>query len=270
MSNSSHASVMQSHSAVLDGQTLAYLKAGNGPAVVIIHGLGGHKEDFHEVIARLAEHFTVYAPDMLGFGGSSRNAPLVGPGAQAAAVKALLAHEGVHSAYLAGNSAGGWVAATFAARYPEATRKLALIDPAGLKVTLSGPPPISLIPQTVAEMQALLKATIAAPFAQSDAFAEQSLVRFEASGEAASLKKLFADFVTPTNTDETLDDVLPKVQVPTLVVWGELDGLFPAALADIVVAQSRNARKLVIPGASHFVQIDAPDALADALTAFFD
>jgi len=260
----------QTLTATLNGQTVAYLKAGHGPALVIIHGLGGHKEDFAQVVQILSAHYTVYAPDMLGFGGSSRTAPSVGPNAQAASVKALLDHEHVTSAYVAGNSAGGWAAATFAQNYPGAILKLALIDPAGLKVTLSGPPPVNFAPNTIDEMHQLLAATIASPFAQTPEFAEKALAGFKASGEAASLGKLFTDFQAPTNTDKVLDDILPNVKVPTLVIWGAKDALFPVALADMVTGLvPGGAQKVVIPDASHFSQIDDPAAQAKALADFF-
>ena len=260
---------LQTLTATLNGQTVSFLKAGSGPALVIIHGLGGHKEDFKQVVQILSAHYTVYAPDMLGFGGSSRTAPSVGPNAQAASVKALLEHEHLTSAYIAGNSAGGWAAATFAQNYPAMTRKLVLIDPAGLKVTLSGPPPVNFAPNTVEEMHALIAATIASPFAQTAEFATKALAGFKTSGEAASLGKLFTDFQGPANTDKVLDDILPNVKAPTLVVWGEKDGLFPVALADVVVSETPGATKIIIPGASHFSQIDDPVALSKALSDFF-
>jgi triacylglycerol lipase len=260
----------QTLTTTLNGQTVAYLKAGHGPALVIIHGLGGHKEDFKQVVQMLSAHYTVYAPDMLGFGGSSRTAPSVGPNAQAASVKALLDHEGIKTAYIAGNSAGGWAAATFAQNYPDRVIKLALIDVAGLKVTMSGPPPVNFAPDTVDEMHKLLSVTIAAPFAQTPEFAAQALAGFKASGEAASLAKLFTDFAAPTNTDKVLDDILPNVKAPTVVIWGAKDGLFPVALADMVVGQlPAGARKVIIPDASHFSQIDNPKALSTALADFF-
>jgi hypothetical protein len=75
------------------GSRVACLKAGSGPALIIVHGLGGHKEDFETVIKNLAERRAVYACDMLGFGQSARDAPSVGIGAQAEVLGALLDSE---------------------------------------------------------------------------------------------------------------------------------------------------------------------------------
>jgi pimeloyl-ACP methyl ester carboxylesterase len=250
------------------GNTVAYLKQGSGPAVIVVHGLGGHKEDFKAVMAGLAPGFTVYALDMVGFGGSSRTASKVDIGLQAEAVRALLADQGLAKAHLVGNSLGAWVAATFAATHPASVDKLVLVDAAGLKITLAGPPPVKFAPETVDEMHQLLITVLDSPFAQTPEFAAQALSDFKASGEAATLGKLFAGFGAPDNQDRVLDDLLPLIQAPTLVAWGANDRLFPAALADIVAGGVKGSRKVLIPGASHFPQIDNAPALNAELLAF--
>lgn len=250
------------------GQLVAYLKEGSGPALVIVHGLGGHKEDFKAVMQILSSRYTVYAFDMLGFGASSRTAPSVGPGAQADVIQALLQHEHLRKASVMGNSAGAWAAATFAAKYPALVNKLILSDAAGLKVTLSAPPPVNFAPDTVADMQKLLQTVIESDFAHSPEFATQALAQFKASGEAASLGKLFGDFSKPDHTDQVLDDVLPDIKAPTLVVWGAQDGLFPPVLADVVVGGVKGSHKVLIPNSSHFPQIDNPKDLSAAVAKF--
>lgn len=252
----------------LDGHDVAYLRQGTGPAVIIVHGIGGHKEDFAAVMAALAPHFTVYALDMLGFGQSSKAPAAITIGLQVRAVQALMAHVGLNRAHLVGNSLGGWVAAALAAAQPEAVDRLVLIDVAGLKVTLGGPPPVNFAPGTVQEMHRLLATVLDAPFAQTEAFAAQALAAFQASGEAATLGKLFSGFASPDSTDRPLDDLLPAIQSPTLVAWGANDRLFPAALADVVVAGIAGARKVLIENASHFPQVDNPGALNAALLEF--
>lgn len=252
----------------VDGNTVTYLKQGRGPAVVIIHGLGGRKEDFKAVMAGLSTAYTVYAIDMVGFGGSSRTAPKITIGLQADSVRALLASQGLGRAHLVGNSLGGWVAATVAATTPAVVEKLVLIDAAGLKITLSGPPPVKFAPETVEEMHQLLAVALDAPFAQTPEFAAKALADFKASGEAATLGKLFAAFGAPDNKDRPLDDLLPLIQAPTLVAWGANDRLFPAALADIVAGGVKGSRKVLIPNASHFPQVDNPAALNAELLAF--
>jgi pimeloyl-ACP methyl ester carboxylesterase len=133
---------------------------------------------------------------------------------------------------------------------------------------MGGPPPVNFAPDDMADMKALLSRVIASPFAQTDDFVAKALNDFKASGEAATLGRLFAGFAAPGSEDALLDDILPDVESPTLVVWGAQDGLFPVALADIVVARTNGARKVVLPKASHFPQIDDPEGLASALVSF--
>lgn len=250
------------------GERLAYVKEGTGPAVVIVHGIGGRKEDWTGVSAGLAGTHTVYTIDMLGFGESSKDGAALTIGMQSDAIAALLAHERVATACIVGNSLGGWVGAMFAARHPDLTERIVMIDAAGLKVTLSGPPPVNFAPDTVEAMRTLLRTVIESPFAHTEAFAAEALAGFTASGTAASLNKLFAGFADPATTDRPLDDLLPGIKAPALVMWGENDRLFPLPLADIVLAGVPGATKRVIPGAGHFPHIDNPSAVIAALNEF--
>lgn len=251
-----------------DGHRVACLRQGAGPHVVIVHGIGGRKEDFLPVIGALAAHHTVHAIDMVGFGQSSKDSPTITIGLQVAAVRALLEQRGIARAHLVGNSLGAWVVATLAAAHPEAVDRLVLIDAAGLKITLAGPPPVRFAPETVEQMQQLLRTVLDAPFAQTAEFAAQALAAFQHSGEATTLAKLFAGFAAPDRSDRPLDDLLPAIASPTLVVWGVNDRLFPAALADLVAGGIAGSRKVLIEGASHFPQVDNPVALSAALLDF--
>ena len=268
MTTSSNTNSPASGSVEVDGHKVAYLVQGSGPSVVIVHGIGGRKEDFLPTVQALAEDFTVYAIDMLGFGQSAKDLPTITIGIQVRAVQTLLAQQGISKAHLVGNSLGAWVVASLAAAHREKVDRLVLIDAAGLKITLSGPPPVNFAPDTVAEMHTLLATVLDAPFAQTPEFAAQALAGFKAGGEAATLEKLFAAFGAPDNQDQPLDDILPSITQPTLVAWGANDRLFPAVLADVVAGGIAGSHKVLIPNASHFPQVDNPDALNAVLLDF--
>jgi pimeloyl-ACP methyl ester carboxylesterase len=244
--------------------TQAYFKVGSGPAVVIVHGVGGHKEDWRGVAEALATTHTVYAVDMLGFGGSSRDCQDLKISTQAAAIRALLDQEGVERAQVVGNSVGGWVAATFAATYPERTEKLIIIDPAGFAAMFQGEPPVNLFPDTVEEMKKLLAYTIHSDFAHGDEFAATAFAEFNAGGEKSIATVLWPGLFESAR----LEAVLPTIQAPTLVIWGKEDKLFPVALCPYLTALVPGAKSLVIDEASHFVQVDQPAALNRALIDF--
>lgn len=250
------------HLAVGD-QSLAYLETGSGPAVVIIHGVGGHKEDWMAVAAALAEERRVFAVDMLGFGDSSKTGDDLSMPVQAAAIRDLLDHAGVAKASLVGNSVGGWVAATFAATYPERVERLVLIDAAGFAAMFEGAPPVNFDPSSPAEMQALIDITISGPVAKTPHLAEAAYARYVDSGE----KAIFATWGKSLFGSPRLETLLPKIAAPTVVLWGADDKLFPSVLAEVFAGQIQGARSALIAGAGHFPQIDQPQATVEAIAA---
>lgn len=245
------------------GETLAYVDRGAGPAVVIIHGVGGHKEDWAGVGAALAPHHRVLAIDMLGFGDSSKTGGDLSMPVQAAAIAALLDHAAIAKASLVGNSVGGWVAAAFAAAYPDRVDRLVLIDAAGFQAMFEGAPPLNFDPGSPEEMQALIDITINGPVARTPGLAEQAYARYVSSGEKA-ISAVWAKslFISPR-----LETLFPKISAPTVVLWGADDKLFPSVLAGVFAGQVKGARSQLIPGAGHFPHVDQPEAAAQAIIA---
>jgi pimeloyl-ACP methyl ester carboxylesterase len=160
------------HTSNIGADSLAYLKSGTGPAVIIVHGIGGHKEDWQEIMHALASRHTVYAIDMMGFGASSKACAEITIATQVGAISALMTAEKLEKVDLLGSSVGGWVAAQFAATYGSAVRRLVLVDAAGFKVMFEGPPPANFYPGTVEEMQQLLGLVLYSDFAHTRGFAE--------------------------------------------------------------------------------------------------
>jgi pimeloyl-ACP methyl ester carboxylesterase len=251
-------------SVVLGADTFAYLKSGTGPTLVIVHGVGGHKEDWAGVQSALEDHFTVLAVDMLGFGGSSRDAAVLDMPTQAAAIKALLAHEGASHAMLLGNSVGGWVTATFAATYPEMVDRLIVVDPAGFAAMFDGESPVNLFPDDLGQMKKLLAYVLHSDFAHTDEFATHAMAQLEASNERSIVPRLWPGLFS----SERLEAVLPRVQAKTLVIWGREEKLFPVALAPYITGLIPDATSVVIDDASHFPQVDNPDAFIAAVREF--
>lgn len=239
----------------VEGNTLAYLQAGSGAAVVIVHGVGGHKEDWTAVITALSARHSVYAIDMLGFGGSSRDAEHLGMTSQANAIIALMDHEQIQSADLIGNSVGGWVTATCASHNPDRVNKLVLVDPAGFEAMFQGDPPVNLFPNSMEEMEKLLLCVLHSGFAHTREFAEQAYAGFLASGEKSIVPRLGPGLFQSAR----LETILPSITSPTLVVWGNEDRLFPVALAPYITSLIPGAKSVIIEEASHFPHIDKPD-----------
>jgi len=245
-------------------QRLAFTKTGSGPAVLIVHGIGGHKEDWAATARVLAPRHTVFTVDMLGFGESSKTGEVINIADQVAALVALLEAQGVSQVSLIGNSMGGWVAATFAAQHPERMSKLVLVDAAGFKAMFEGPPPVEFYPRDVAAMINLLAHVRHDPATHTPTFAQQALQASTDSGDAQAAEAVGKGMFASAR----LEDVAERINTPTLVLWGENDGLFPPAIADLVVSHIRGARKELIPHASHFPQLDNPTVFFRLITEF--
>src|SRR5438045_5900510 len=114
--------------ATVDGLTLQYLTAGHGPAIVLLHGYAESSRMWRPLIPKLAERYTVIAPDLPGIGGS--DIPRDGLDMKSAAVRmhALVKQLGVGKAVVVGHDIGLMVAYAYAAQFPAETDKLVLMD----------------------------------------------------------------------------------------------------------------------------------------------
>ncbi len=111
----------------VDGLTLHYAVAGRGPAVVLLHGLGGFAQSWRDTIDALATRATVFALDLPGFGRSAKPRAAYRLGYFARALHAFLDAMGVSQASLVGHSLGGSVAVTYALTHPARVERLALV-----------------------------------------------------------------------------------------------------------------------------------------------
>jgi pimeloyl-ACP methyl ester carboxylesterase len=126
--NASSDDVIQSRYASIDGEKIHFLTAGQGPAVILLHGYTQTSRMWRPLIPGLAAKFTVIAPDLPGIGDS--DIPANGSNMKNAAVRihALAASLGVHSARIVGHDIGLMVAYAYAAQFPGETEKLVVMD----------------------------------------------------------------------------------------------------------------------------------------------
>lgn len=114
--------------AVVDGLTLQYLAAGHGPAVVLLHGYTETSRMWKPLMPRLAESFTVIAPDLPGIGGSAIPENGVDMTRAAVSIHALVKSLGIQKAAVVGHDIGLMVAYAYAAQFPDETDRLVLMD----------------------------------------------------------------------------------------------------------------------------------------------
>src|SRR6058998_3164391 len=116
----------------LHGHRVIYRIAGSGPPVVLIHGMVNSSRHWESVALRLADAYTVIAPDLIGHGDSATPRGDYSLGAHAASIRDLLAAIGIERATLVGHSLGGGVAMQFFYQFPQRTERLVLVSSGGL------------------------------------------------------------------------------------------------------------------------------------------
>jgi pimeloyl-ACP methyl ester carboxylesterase len=246
------------------------LRAGRGgPAVVLLHGLGGNAESWRPQLDALADRHRVLAWEMPGYG---RSAPL--PELTFSAVNDALARlldaEGIAAAHLVGHSLGAMVAQEFALAHPERVRSLALLAGSGR----FGPPGGSwqqrfvaarLAPldagQSMAEIaDAALLRLFAGPVDPARrALARAALAAVPAATYRAALA-LLAGF-------DALDR-LPALHLPALLVGGEHDPMAPPEGLRRLRDALPGARLEIVPGAGHWLGLECPERLNPLLHDF--
>ena len=124
-------------SVVVHGHRRAYVRAGSGPALLLLHGIGNNCQTWNGVIDRLAETHTVIAPDLLGHGDSDKPRGDYSIAAYANGMRDLLSVLDIEQATVVGHSLGGGIALQFAYQFPERCERLALVGSGGLGPELS-------------------------------------------------------------------------------------------------------------------------------------
>src|SRR4051794_15946575 len=124
----------------LHGHRVAYRTAGDGPVLLLVHGITGNARQWDEVIPLLAQHYHVIAPDLLGHGESAKPRGDYSLGAYAAGIRDLLITLGHKRATVVGHSLGGGIAMQFAYEYPPFAERLVLVNSGGVPPRGGGPP----------------------------------------------------------------------------------------------------------------------------------
>ena len=267
----------------IDGLSIRYLAAGEGPPLVLLHGAGDNSLDWGWVLPALARKHRVYAPDLPGSPDSARPAADYSPAFFERFVASYVDALGIGRATFVGNSLGGLVAFRLALSEPTRVTALVLVDSAGLgsavnpaftsvNVLLFSEAAVSFWRTAVGAYQRAWGRT-ALLFAHPPGsvprewLAEQCRLARSPGYLEAHLTVLRA-LVDPGGQREVLVDRLPLLEVPTLVVWGARDRVFPDSQARDAAARLRRGSLAVIPDCGHLPHVECPDRFVAALDQF--
>jgi pimeloyl-ACP methyl ester carboxylesterase len=267
----------------IDGLPIRYLAAGEGPPLVLLHGAGDNALDWRWVMPTLTATHRVYAPDLPGSPDSARPAADYSPAFFERFVAGFLDALEIGPATFVGNSFGGLIALRLALSEPARLRALVLVDSAGLgravnpAFTSVNAPGLSeaAIPFWKTPVGAYQRAwgRTALLFAHPPGtvprewLAEQCRLALSPGYLEAHLTVL-RTLVSPLGQREVLVDSLPSLKIPTLVVWGARDRVFPECQARDAVAHLPEGSLAVIPECGHMPHVECPDHFLAALGEF--
>jgi pimeloyl-ACP methyl ester carboxylesterase len=263
----------------VDGIRLRYFVGGEGPPLVLLHGLGGAASNWIELAPLLAGRFRLLIPDLPGHGrsGALRAAQSFDPLAECVAT--LLQREELPSAAIVGHSLGGTIALRLAALHPEAVSALVLAAPAGISSSTSRAANVA----TVLVIRGPGRAV--APFRR--VIGARRPLRYPAFGwwqvsDCAALSaRAVEGFLEGPGLHEDIGTAgrallgydarqsLDRVRCPVLVLWGARDRLVP--LEDgFDFARRLRAPMRAIADCGHLLIGERPDACTAAITEFLD
>jgi pimeloyl-ACP methyl ester carboxylesterase len=267
----------------LHGHRVIYRIAGQGPPVVLIHGMVNSSRHWESVAQELAADFTVIAPDLIGHGDSATPRGDYSLGAHAAVIRDLLAAIDVERATIVGHSLGGGVAMQFFYQFPQRTERLVLVSSGGLGHEVSPLLRGAALPGASALLS--LAAHPRLVTALSDAGGRmrergsgtgvylQAIARalrpLSAPGARQAFVQTLRSVIDVRGQRVSARDRLYLLRsMPTLVVWGERDHTIPLAHGRDAHAAIPESRFVTLPRAAHFPHLEDPEGLAAALRDF--
>jgi pimeloyl-ACP methyl ester carboxylesterase len=231
------------------------LHGGTGEPLVILHHDIGNS-GWLPAYERLAQEFSVYVPDLPGFGDSDRPDWARHPRDLAILTNLLLDELNIDRVVLLGLGFGGWVAAEMATLNQRRFQRLVLVGAAGIQ------------PREGQILDQIMVATldyVRSGFRNAEAFEAQ--FGAEPSPGATLLFELNREMIArvtwkPYMFSDALSKLLPRVRIPTLIVWGEQDAVVPLECGQQYTDAFWDARLVVMPETGHFVDMERPDELA--------
>lgn len=273
---------MEHKTIALNGVNIHYIEAGEGPVVLLLHGLGSSLDTWRQNIQPLASAgFTVLAPDLPGHGDSDKPESLdYDPLAAVDFTGRFLDTLEVRKASLVGSSAGGLVAAMFALEHPERTGKLALVAPGGLGrqvswfLRLMSVPAIGefLFRPWMYNLLGINKRVFYEPSSVPDGvLTEMARVHALPGSTRSTLRSLRSSInLRGLRPEWQVLHRLPQLAAPLMCLWGEQDNIIPVSHASLVKKAIPHSLVRTLPQCGHWPHMEKPDEFNALLTQFLE
>jgi pimeloyl-ACP methyl ester carboxylesterase len=267
------------------GHDVAYRQAGEGPLIVLVHGVAGSSSTWVPIMPLLAERFTVVAPDLLGHGESAKPRGDYSLGAYASGIRDLLVVLGHDRATFVGHSLGGGIAMQLAYQYPHLCERLVLLASGGLGKEVSMLLRVISLPGAEYVMPVVMTPRLHGAAATiGRAVGRLGLQGGPLVGEIWSSYARLTDRRAQLSFVHTVRAVIDVAgqrinasdrlylaqDVPTLIVWGDRDAVIPVSHGHLAHELIPGSRLEIVEGAGHFLVLERPDIVEPILTRFLD
>jgi pimeloyl-ACP methyl ester carboxylesterase len=261
------------------GIRYAEMGQGEGPPILLVHGLSGNWQNWLENIPRLAAERRVLALDLPGFGASDDPAEKITMSGYGRAVDEFSDRLDLGEVVLIGNSMGGFVAAETAIQFPERVERLVLVSAAGITSSNLRREPVMVWGRiamlagsrgAAEKRMAILRprlrhAVYSSILRHPSRISAETLWEISLGAGRSAFRPALEAIV-----DYDFRDRLGDIRSPTLVVWGEEDMLVPVQDAQEYERQIPAARRLVFEDTGHMPMVERPRTFNDAVLEFMD
>ena len=264
---------MTPSSVVLHGHRMSYRSAGSGSVMLLLHGITSSATTWDDVLPWIAERHTVVAPDLLGHGQSAKPRGDYSLGAQANALRDLLAVLGHERVTVVGHSLGGGIAMQLAYQYPELCERLVLVSSGGLGREVHALLRAAALPGSEWVLPLLCHTGLYDAVASAGRLLGRLGLR--AAPDVEEVWRGYASLADPACREAfvhtlraviepggqrvcAVDRLYLAANVPTLIVWGDQDAMIPVEHAHGAHAAMPGSRLEIFAGAGHLPHRDQP------------
>lgn len=267
----------------LHGHRVCFREAGEGPLILLIHGITGRSDQWEPAIEHLAREHSVIAPDLLGHGESAKPRGDYSLGAYASAVRDTMVALGHERATIVGHSLGGGIAMQFAYQFPERCERMVLVSSGGLGREVHPMLRAATLPGSELVLPLLTHATLLGGGAsigrglgklglQAGIDMAEISRGFASLGNAearhAFIQTMRAVLDAGGQRVNALDRLYLAEAVPSLLVWGADDPIIPPEHGRTAHELMPGSRLEVLDGVGHFPQLERPYEFAGLLADF--
>ncbi len=231
-------------------------------------------------VTALSKQYRLYIPDLLGYGYSDRPRVDYTPSLFISTIRQFIDRLGVRRASLIGNSMGGGIAWAFALTHPEQVDKLVLIDSIPPQVVPAvrnrlfrwflAIRHVPLLPYLAVALRTrgMVRMALTQVVYDDRLITDEVVERQYRISRIAGTARVIASTVRHTDEVARYAGALESLRKPTLIIWGEQDGLFPVTVGRQLHASIRDSELVVIKNSGHMPMWETPDETNQAILEF--